>query len=148
MKNASSVASHTACNLMGSTNSLLETISSFVQLSPYRPSGTFIFCTGNGKLISVKNSNAVLQILFYSSQPADEADLKIAASRSLYMAMAYHNELKEILLGMQDVVYLEDETEIPLSSNSSALGDTASVNTALKDLGLVSISTWYNITMT
>ncbi|GKA45413.1 EDS1L-like protein, partial [Tanacetum coccineum] len=136
LKNASSIASHTACNLTGSTNSLLETISSFVQLSPYRPSGTYVFCTGNGKMVSVKNSNAVLQILFFSSQSADEADLKNAASRSLYMAMAYHNELKESLLGMQDVVYLEDETEIPLSSNSSVFGDTASLNTALKDLGL------------
>ncbi|GKB16308.1 hypothetical protein Tco_0850231, partial [Tanacetum coccineum] len=37
---------------------------------------------------------------------------------------------------MQDVVYLEDETEIPLSWNNSASRDTASVNTALKDLSL------------
>nr|GFA89643.1 protein EDS1 [Tanacetum cinerariifolium] len=87
------------------------------------------------KMVSVKNSNAVLQILFFSSQPADEADLKNAASRSLYMAMAYHNELNESLV-MQDVVYLEDEIEIPLSSNSSASGDTTFVNIILKDLGL------------
>ncbi|GJT80869.1 hypothetical protein Tco_1055211 [Tanacetum coccineum] len=76
-----------------------------------------------------------MRIFFYSSQPTDEADLKIAAGRSLYMAMAYHNEL-----GMQDVVYLEDEREIPLSSNSSALSDPTFVNSALKDLGLVSIT--------
>ncbi|GJU08759.1 hypothetical protein Tco_1125189 [Tanacetum coccineum] len=62
-------------------------------------------------MVSVKNSNAVLQILFFSSQPTDEADLKMQP------AEAY-------------------ETEIPLSSNSSASGDTASVNTALKDLSL------------
>ncbi|KAI3828953.1 hypothetical protein L1987_03065 [Smallanthus sonchifolius] len=126
LKNASSVASHAACNLMGSTNALFEIVSSFVELSPYRPSGTFIFCTGNGKLVSVKNPNAVLQILFYSCQPADESQVTDTASRSLYMD--YSRELKESLLGMQDVVYLEDEMEIPLSPNSS--------DTALKDLGL------------
>ncbi|KAI3703370.1 hypothetical protein L1987_73394 [Smallanthus sonchifolius] len=126
LKNTSSVASHAACNLMGSTNALLEIVSSFVELSPYRPSGTFIFCTGNGKLVSVKNPNAVLQILFYSCQPADESQVTDAASRSLYMD--YSKELEESLLGMQDVVYLEDEMEILLSPNSS--------DTALKDLGL------------
>ncbi|KAJ0805228.1 putative carboxylesterase [Helianthus annuus] len=138
LKNASSVASHAACNLMGSTNSLLEIISSFVELSPYRPSGTFIFCTGNGKLVCVKNPNAVLQILFYCCQPGDESEVKDATSRSLYMD--YNKELEDSLLGMQDVVYLDDDddddTEIPLSANTNASGDTASINAALKDLGL------------
>ncbi|KAI7755956.1 hypothetical protein M8C21_025006 [Ambrosia artemisiifolia] len=135
LKNASSVASHAACNLMGSTNSLLEIISNFVALSPYRPSGTFIFCTGNGKLVCVKNPNAVLQILFYCCQPGNESEVKDAASRSL--CMDYNKELDDSLLGMQDVVYLDDDDmEIPLSANSNASGDTASVNAALKDLGL------------
>ncbi|KAL8261334.1 hypothetical protein R6Q59_025383 [Mikania micrantha] len=129
LKNTSSVASHAACNLMGSTCSLLEVISNFVQLSPYRPSGIFIFCTGNGKLVSVKNPNAVLQILFYCCQARDESEINDAASRSLFMD--YSKELEECLSGMQDVVYLDDEMEIPLSPD-----DTASVNAALNDLGL------------
>lgn len=139
LKNASSVASHAACNLMESTNSLLEIISSFVELSPYRPCGTYIFCTGNGKMVAVKNPYAVLQILFYCSQPGDEGEVRNAASRSLYMD--YNNELEESLLGMQDIVYLDDEIEIPLSSHSNS----ASVNTALKDLGLVSIYNHFDL---
>ncbi|KAK9067993.1 hypothetical protein SSX86_012104 [Deinandra increscens subsp. villosa] len=133
LKNTWSVVSYAACNLMGSTNSLLDIVPSFVQLSPYKPSGTFIFCTGNGRLVSVKNANAVLQILFYCCQPGDESEIKDVTSRSL--CMNYRKELEESLLGMQDVVYLDDETDIPLSPNAAA-GDMASVNTALKDLGL------------
>lgn len=37
MENASCVASYAACNTMGSTNLLLETLSSFIKLSPYTP---------------------------------------------------------------------------------------------------------------
>ncbi|KAL7617934.1 hypothetical protein Lser_V15G00444 [Lactuca serriola] len=136
LKNSSSVASHAACNLMGSTNSLLEVISSFVELSPYRPSGTYVFCSGNGKLICVSNPNAVLQILFYCCQPGSEAEVTDAVSRSLNMD--YNDELEESLLGMQDVVYLDDDMEIPMSSNDNGSGDTdtATINAALKDLGL------------
>ncbi|XP_071715956.1 protein EDS1L-like [Rutidosis leptorrhynchoides] len=134
LKNAASVTSHSACNLMGSTNSLLDIVSNFVELSPYRPSGTYIFCTGNGKMVCVENPNAVLQILFYCSQPADAAEVKDAASRSLFMD--YNDELAESLIGMQDVVYMDDKMEIPLSSNGNISSDMASVNTALKDLGL------------
>nr|XP_043609496.1 protein EDS1L-like [Erigeron canadensis] len=134
LKNTLSVASHAACNLMGSTNSLLDIISDFVELSPYRPSGTYIFCTGNGKMVSVKNPNSVLQILFYCNQPGNEAEVQDATSRSL--CMDYNTELRESLLGMQDFVYLDDEMEIPLSSNGNASGDSTSLNAALKDLGL------------
>ncbi|KAJ0615125.1 putative carboxylesterase [Helianthus annuus] len=79
-----------------------------------------------------------LQILFYCCQPGDESEVKDATSRSLYMD--YNKELEDSLLGMQDVVYLDDDddddTEIPLSANTNASGDTASINAALKDLGL------------
>ncbi|KAI3685165.1 hypothetical protein L6452_34401 [Arctium lappa] len=131
LKNASSVASHAACTLMGSTNSLLEIISSFVELSPYKPSGTYIFCTGNGKMVHVSNLNSVLQILFYSCQPDDESQVIYTANRSL--STDYITELNDSLLGMQDVAYLDDKMEIPLSSNDC---DAASINTALTDLGL------------
>ncbi|KAI9185315.1 hypothetical protein LWI28_006124 [Acer negundo] len=49
IRNASSVASNAACHMMVYTNKLLEAISSFVKLSPYRPFGTYVFCTGNGR---------------------------------------------------------------------------------------------------
>ena len=67
MKNASFVVSHAACNLMGNTNLLLEIVSNFIPLSPYKPFGTYVFCTGNGKLVILRNPYAVLQLLFYSS---------------------------------------------------------------------------------
>lgn len=135
MRNASSVASRVACDLMGSTNSLLETISSFVKLSPYTPFGTYIFCTGNGKLVVVKNPNAVLQTLIYSSQLCSEAQVADAAHRCLYEHTAYEHELKESL-EMQNVVYLNNLKDIPLSSNGSQSGEAATINTALNDLGL------------
>ncbi|KAL7192059.1 hypothetical protein ACSBR2_023997 [Camellia fascicularis] len=46
---------------------------SFIELSPYRPFGTDIFCTRNGKL-AVTNRDAVLQLLLYSSQLISEAE--------------------------------------------------------------------------
>ena len=56
MGNASSVASYDACNLMGCRNSSLDiTKKSFIKLSHYRPSGTYIFCIGNENLVVVKN---------------------------------------------------------------------------------------------
>ncbi|RVW52768.1 Protein EDS1L [Vitis vinifera] len=90
MRSASSVAIHDACILMGCTNPLLETLRNFTELSPYRPFGTYIFCTGNGKLVVLKNPDAVLQILF------------LLCSESL---------------GMQNVVYLDSLEDLPLSSN-------------------------------
>ena len=133
MRSAASVATHDACNLMGCTNPLLENLRNFVDLSPYRPFGTFIFCTGNGKLVVVKNPDAALQMLFYTAQLSQEEAAEIA-QRSLYEHLVYDNELQESL-GMQNVVYLDDSLEeLPLSSDSGP----AIVNTALNDLGLVS----------
>ncbi|XP_057480628.1 protein EDS1B-like [Actinidia eriantha] len=136
MRNVSAVASHVACHLMGSTNSLLETVTSFIELSPYRPFGTFIFCTGNGKLVVVKNPDAVLQLLFYSSQLTCEAHIRETACKCLKEHLGYEKELQECLK-MQNVAYLDDHLkEIPLSSSGSVQGELATINTALKDLGL------------
>ena len=71
MRNATTVTMHVACNLMGSTNLLLETMTNFVELSPYRPFGTYIFYNGNGQLIVVNNSEAVLQLMFHIAQLKD-----------------------------------------------------------------------------
>ncbi|KAF7135030.1 hypothetical protein RHSIM_Rhsim08G0167100 [Rhododendron simsii] len=136
MRNVSSVATHIACHLMGSTNPLLETLTSFVELSPYRPFGTYIFCTGNGKLVVVKNSDAVLQILFYSCQLQYEAEIKEVAGKSLKEHLGYENELQGSL-EMQNVAYLDDLfKELPLSSNAGVEGEIGNLNTALNDVGV------------
>ncbi|XP_052182259.1 protein EDS1L-like isoform X4 [Diospyros lotus] len=135
MRSASSVASHAACKTMGCTNSLLETVTGFVELSPYRPFGTCIFCTGNGKLVVVKNPDAVLQLLFYSSQLTCMAEGGQVAYKSLKEHLGYADELQESL-EMQNVVYLDNLRVLPLSSNGSPQGETATIGTALNDLGL------------
>ncbi|CAK9138677.1 unnamed protein product [Ilex paraguariensis] len=135
MRNASAISSHAACNLMGTTNLLLETVSSFVELSPYRPFGTYVFCTGNGKLVVVRNPDAVLQLLFYSAQLNSQTEGADVLHKSFKDHLIYEDELKESL-DMQDVVYLEQLEDLPLSSDGSASVDVATTNTALKDLGL------------
>ncbi|EEF52075.1 protein EDS1B [Ricinus communis] len=133
MRNVSSVASHAACKIMGSTNLLLETLSSFMGLSPYRPFGTYVFCTGNGKLVVIRNPDAVLQLLFYTSQLNSEAELSVVAQSSLKDHLNYKDELEESLQ-MQTVTCLENHhlEALPLSSDDM----TAESNLALNDLGL------------
>lgn len=135
MRSASSVASYAACNLKGCTNLLLETVSNIVQLSPYRPFGTYIFCTGNGKLVVVENPDAVLQLLFYSSQMSSEAEAAVVVARSFNEHQLYRNEMQESL-EMKDVVCLDNLTDIPLSSNVIPSDEVATMNSALNDLGL------------
>ena len=139
MRNASSVASHAACKLMGNTNLLLETVTSFIELSPYKPFGTYVFCTGNGKLVVLSNPDAVLQLLFYSLQLCSDAERTDVAHRSLQEHLGYKNELKESL-EMINEVCLDHHTDqlgqLPLSADST--GSDIATNTALNDLGLVS----------
>lgn len=133
--NASTVTSHAACKLMGSTNLLLEAVTNFVELSPYKPFGTFIFCNGNGQLIVVRNSDAVLQLLFHTAQLSKYTELSEVASKSILQHHAYEAELEDSL-GMQNVVYLDKLDVLPLSANGSN-GDIATISTALDGLGLV-----------
>ncbi|KAK4579746.1 hypothetical protein RGQ29_029420 [Quercus rubra] len=119
-KNASSVASHAACNLMGNTNLLLETETNFISLSPYKPFGTYVLCTGNGKLVILRNPDAVLQLLFYSSQLCKEEECT-------------DSELQDSFQ-MLNEVYLEPLEQLPLSAESTS--DIATINAALNDLGL------------
>lgn len=135
MRNASSVTSHAACNLMGCTNMLLETFSNFIKLSPYRPFGTYIFCSTNGKLVVVENPDAVLQMLFYCSQLSNEGEGVEIAIRSLNEHMLYEKELQESL-EMQTVICLDHLEKLPLSSVGNTLDEVTTVNTALNDLGL------------
>ncbi|RVX18419.1 Protein EDS1 [Vitis vinifera] len=129
MRNASMVANYDACNFMGCRIPALETLRNFIELSPYRPFGTYIFCSGSGKLVVVRNPNAVLQILFYCAQWSQEEDAE-AAKEGLNEHLAYQKELQS--LGEQNVVYLDHLEELPVSSD----GSPATVNTTLNDLGL------------
>ncbi|KAI9086445.1 hypothetical protein K1719_031529 [Acacia pycnantha] len=132
VKNAATVASHQACNLMGSTNLLLETVKNFVVLSPYRPFGTFVLCTGNGRLVVMKNSEAVLQVLFHSAVLSrEEGEGDEVAKNKVLQHLEYVKEVEESL-GMQNVVYLDKLEEVPLSQDN----DAANVDSALNDLGL------------
>ena len=129
------MASHAACNLMGNTKLLLETVTNFIALGPYKPFGTYVFCTGNGKLAILRNLDVVLQLLFYSSQLCSERERIDVAQRSLQQHYSYENELKESF-NMLDVVLLEPLEQLPLSADSTS-GDTATMNTTLKDPGLL-----------
>ncbi|KAK9925866.1 hypothetical protein M0R45_023128 [Rubus argutus] len=125
MSNTSSLASHAACKLMGSTNLLLETLKNFIQLSPYRPFGTYVFCTGNGKLVHLDNPDAVLQLLFYSCQLNNEAEKEATARSCIIAHSSYETELLGIegSLDMQDVVYVDQLPQLPLASDGGALDD-------------------------
>lgn len=136
MRNASAVSSHAASHLMGCTNLLLETVSSFIELSPYRPFGTYIFCTGNGKLVVVQNPDAILQLLFFSAQLSSETEIADVVYRSLKDHSSYENDLQGSLK-MQNVVHLNNLVEIPLSSHANTNNEAATLNPVLNDLGLV-----------
>ncbi|KAK7304564.1 hypothetical protein VNO77_42445 [Canavalia gladiata] len=134
MRNAATVTSHAACILMGTTNLLLETVSNFVELSPYRPFGTYIFCVGDGQLIVVRNSDAVLQLMFHTAQLTNLQKLSEIAKNSIVIPHAYEAELEDSL-GMQKVVYLEQLELLPLSADGSN-SDIATTSVALDGLGL------------
>lgn len=135
-RNASSIASQAACNLMGSTNRLVDTVSSFIELSPYRPFGTYVFCYGKGKLLTAKNPEAVLQLLIYSAQLSSEGEGAEIARASLNEHLAYEIKLEEISRS-QSLYCFEKFRELPLSLEECADTEAQTINTALNDLGLV-----------
>ncbi|KAI9174142.1 hypothetical protein LWI28_012614 [Acer negundo] len=140
MRNASSVESNDACHLMANTNKLLETISSFVKLSPYRPFGTYVFCTGNGRLVVVRNPDSVLQILFYSSQLSSGEGSEICI-RSVKDHFGYQSEIQS--LEAKTVTDLDQFEELPLSSNGGGGGGgggagSSEIDIVLNELGLSS----------
>ncbi|XP_040989291.1 protein EDS1L-like [Juglans microcarpa x Juglans regia] len=135
MENASALASHTACNLMANTNLLSETLTSFIKFSPYRPFGTYIFCSGNRKLVVLTNPDAVLQLLFYSSQLSSETEVEDIACNSLKQHFEYLDELQDLhMKDVYDVNSNQLET-IPLSAEE-VVGNSTALNSALTDLGL------------
>ncbi|CAI8597705.1 unnamed protein product [Vicia faba] len=138
ISSAATVTRHAACKLMGTTEATLETIANFVPLSPYRPFGTYIFCTTSGneaKQIVIKNPDAILQVLFFSAQLSSEAETDEVSLKSLRQHFTYGAELPKNL-GIQNAVYLDQLEKIPLSENTTTGRDIATINTALNDLGL------------
>ena len=82
-----------------------EENSSHLELSPYRSAGTFVFSTGT-RLVSMNNSDAILQILFYASQSTNEQEL----SQRPYQSIRDHRSYQEML----DSVAMESLHHLPL----------------------------------
>ncbi|XP_061369647.1 protein EDS1L-like [Gastrolobium bilobum] len=138
MSNAATVTSHAACKLMGSTPATLENLAKFIPLSPYKPFGTYVFCTGNrnfGKKIVIKNPDAVLQLMFFSAQLSTEAEKDQVPYKSLQQHFIYGTTESQQILQMHNFVSLDKLEELPLSEAGSG-GNVATINTALNDLGL------------
>jgi enhanced disease susceptibility 1 protein len=123
---------------MGSTNPLLETVSSFIEPSPYRPFGTYVFCTGTGKLVVISNPDAVLQVLFYSSQLSTEEEKVTVAQTSLRDHLNYENYLQEHLKTPAVTSLFHHRQEALAVSWNVASVEREKVDMALNDLGLVS----------
>ncbi|KAH9622912.1 hypothetical protein KSS87_016469 [Heliosperma pusillum] len=134
MRSASSVTSHAACKFMGCTNPLLENLTNFIELSPYRPFGTYVFCSGNGKFVMVENPDAILQILFYSLQATSQAEWANMALKSLKDHLSYEHEFLKSN-EMATVAYLEHLEALPLSEHMGE-SQILTINNALNDLGL------------
>ncbi|KAF7806129.1 protein EDS1L-like [Senna tora] len=134
MTNAAKTTSHAACKLMGSKNAMPDMLANFITLSPYRPFGTYIFCTGKGQMIGIRNPHAALQLLFFSAQVSTKAEAAHIAYKCLKEHVIYDDELKESL-AMQNVVWLDQIEKLPLSADESD-GNIAAINMALNDLGL------------
>ncbi|XP_051123147.1 protein EDS1L [Andrographis paniculata] len=131
LRNALAVASHTACYLKGSTSLLLENVAGIVEISPYRPFGTVVICAGNGKLVVIDNPDAALQLLFYCLQLSPE-EMNEEFVKGMYGEhLVYERELQESL-SMQDVTFLSNLADVPLSPDDPSGGDA----TALNYLGL------------
>ncbi|KNA15078.1 hypothetical protein SOVF_101500 [Spinacia oleracea] len=135
MRNISLLTSRLACKFMGCTNFLLENVTNFIELSPYKPFGTYVFCTGNGKFVTVKNPDAILQILFYCLQLGSESEWDEVAQRSLKEHLIYEYELLKSV-EVPSVAYLEHLVDLPLSTENMGESENFTISGALNDLGL------------
>lgn len=124
---ASLVASYVACSFRGSTNILVGNFSKYIQLSPYRPFGTYIFCDTDKIFVGMENADAVLQTLFYFSQLSTEEEGSMVACLKLNANMRYEKVLNNCL-EMQNFVYLKNAFDL----------EAVNIKTTLHDLGLVS----------
>uniref|UniRef100_A0A453KRM0 Fungal lipase-like domain-containing protein n=1 Tax=Aegilops tauschii subsp. strangulata TaxID=200361 RepID=A0A453KRM0_AEGTS len=106
LRSTLSIASYEACSFMGCTSSILGTLTSFIELSPYRPCGTYLFLTSTDQLIILTNSDAVLQLLFYCLQLDPQQQLLDAAARSLSAHWEYESIKQSVMQEIGCVDYL------------------------------------------
>ncbi|KAL4566568.1 hypothetical protein LXL04_030686 [Taraxacum kok-saghyz] len=103
MMESSTVASHVAFELMEPTNSLMEKLSvEFVKVSPYRPSGFYVFCTSPLQQFVVENPNAVVELLFYFLQlPNENQNVADFVVDSLTQGFGYEQVQSENLVDLK-----------------------------------------------
>ena len=125
MKDVEIASRQAGCELIGDGgNAFLETFSSFLELSPYRPAGTFVFSTGT-RLVQVRNSDAILQLLFYASQSSNEQELSLRPYESIQDHRSYQEMVDS--MGTKEVNQLELH-HLALDGGESALSDLGLVN--------------------
>jgi enhanced disease susceptibility 1 protein len=130
LRSTLSIASYEACSFMGCTSSILATLTSFIEISPYKPCGTYLFLTSSEQLFVFTNSEAVLQLFFYCLQLDPQQQLLDAAARSLTAHQQYE-PLKECMQNVACVDYLG-------TISSSALPGRQSNRTTMGSVELVS----------
>ncbi|CAH8267837.1 unnamed protein product [Arabidopsis lyrata] len=125
MRDTYTVASKAVCQLVGNGEAFLDTLSSFLELSPYRPVGTFVFSTQK-RLVVVNNSDAILQMLFYTCQSNDEQELSLIP----FLSIRDHHGYEELVqsIGIKLLNHL-DLHNPPLDGENS-------ISSALDDLGM------------
>ncbi|MQL94304.1 hypothetical protein Taro_026958 [Colocasia esculenta] len=135
LKNSQDITTKRACMLMRCTNPLLQTFTSFTQLSPYRPFGAYVFCTMGGSLLMVTNSEAVLQLLFHFLQMDYEQKVEEVADRSLNEHLLYEAEVQKSFK-IPDIVHLDNLQAVPLSLRNAFSKEMQLLGILFRDLGL------------
>ncbi|VYS59704.1 unnamed protein product [Arabidopsis thaliana] len=125
MRDTYTVASKAVCQLIGNGEAFLETLSSFYELSPYRPVGTFVFSTQK-RLVVVNNSDAILQMLFYTCQSNDEQELSVIP----FLSIRDHHGYEELVQSIGIKLLNHLDLHNPLLDGENSIGS------ALDDLGM------------
>ncbi|KAJ0965529.1 hypothetical protein J5N97_026667 [Dioscorea zingiberensis] len=135
LRNALTISNHQSCLSMGCATSLLGTLSGFIKLSPYKPFGTFVFCCSNGRLVSVKNSDAILQMLFYCLREASGQEMADDPCRNFKEHLQYESKLKSCL-EMQNVIHGDYLQTNDLFLSEMNMDEMPLVETLLDDLDM------------
>lgn len=129
MRDTSTVVHQAVSQLIGNGEAFLETLTSFLELSPYRPVGTFIFSTET-RLVAVKNSDTILQMLLYTSQSSNEQEW----SQIPYRSIRDHHSYDELVQSMEMKLFNHLDLQHLLLDGDNSTGS------ALNDLGVVYLS--------
>ncbi|KAL1192816.1 Protein EDS1B [Cardamine amara subsp. amara] len=123
MRDTYTGASQAVCQLTAHGDAFLETLSSFLEISPYRPVGTFVFSTEE-RLVAVNNSDAILQILFYTCQSNNDQE----CSQIPFLSISDHHSYGQLVQSMGGMTI--NHVDLHHGGNSLV--------TAFNDLGLSS----------